>query len=248
MHLVEAHPVVLAPGDDDSVEPRLRQQADPSGRAARATGVVQRQPGLGDRGSDLDDEGGERVVVADLGVPVLGQPVELLAQVRQPGPVLGRRPAVQAAVGAAHAVDGADVPVLAGGGGPAGLGTVGERAGDDPARTVGLVDDEPPAAADRTADDDFTAGQNTHDASPFPHPCGSPPGKYGDRNRVRSMLAVCQKGTGGTPFPRLRRRVRGARSRIVALATDTARDPHRPCPHVDRICARGAWTLAWIGR
>ena len=105
MHLVDAHPVVLAPGDDDAAELGLRDEAGAADLAAGAVGVVQGQPGLRQRRGDLDDQGGQRVLVGEQDLPVLGQALELLPEVGQPRPVLRRGPAVEDAVRTADAVD-----------------------------------------------------------------------------------------------------------------------------------------------
>ena len=68
-----------------------RGQAGAADLAVRAGGVVQGQPGLRQRAGDLDDQGGQRVVVGERLVPVVGQALELLTQVSEPRPVLRRR-------------------------------------------------------------------------------------------------------------------------------------------------------------
>jgi hypothetical protein len=58
-------------------------------------------------------------------------------------------------------------------GGPADLRALRERPGDDTTRPVLLIDDQPPALADTTAEDDTTARKN-HAAHPY-RPCNRPP-------------------------------------------------------------------------
>jgi len=84
VHLVDADPVVLPPGDDDAAEPGLRREARAAELPAVPGAVVQGQPRLGQRRGDLDDEGGQRVLLGQDVVPVLGQPVQLPGQVLQP--------------------------------------------------------------------------------------------------------------------------------------------------------------------
>jgi hypothetical protein len=72
VNLVDAHPVVLTPGDDDAAQSGLGGQADPADRAVDSVGVVQGQAGLGQRRGDLDDECGKRVLVGEPRVPVAG--------------------------------------------------------------------------------------------------------------------------------------------------------------------------------
>ncbi|OMQ15855.1 hypothetical protein A7K94_0206555, partial [Modestobacter sp. VKM Ac-2676] len=67
---------------------------------ALAGAVVQRQPGLHQRGGDLHHQSHQLVLVGQRAVPLRGEPVELDAQVGQPrllppaaaGAAAGRRP------------------------------------------------------------------------------------------------------------------------------------------------------------
>ena len=183
--LVDAHPIVLTPGHDDPAERRLRDQAGAADLAAGSGGVVEGKPGLRQRRGDLDDQGGQCVLVGEDRVPVLGEPVELLAEVGQPGPVLRRGLAVEDAVRAADSVDRPDavgVLLVERRLGPTGVGPMRERSREDPARTVRLVDEQPPALTDGGVEDDLTAGNTTHNTHRA-HSMNTPSSGKDDRDR-----------------------------------------------------------------
>ena len=100
--VIDAHPVVLAPADDNPAEPRLGDQADSADGATGCGGVVQGQADLAERRCDPDDQSRQRVVVGEFRVPVLGEPGELKAKRVEPrrfGEGLGRRRASRSAAG-----------------------------------------------------------------------------------------------------------------------------------------------------
>ena len=88
VHQVDAHPVVLAPRDDDAAQLRLRDQAGTADLAPAPRASCSGSPASDSEAVDLDDQGGQRVLVGEQCLPVVGQPLELLTEVGEPRPVL----------------------------------------------------------------------------------------------------------------------------------------------------------------
>src|SRR4051794_16560878 len=153
---------------------------------------------------------------------------------REPRPVLRRRPAVEGPVGTTDPVvrpDALEATVLVGTGRPSRLGAVEERSGDDPARTVVLVDDQPPSLADDAVEENVTAGQSTHATHHFHIRVGPPPGKCADHRATGKRQRVMSEKY---PRPRFGRgchdRPRPPRPRIVAQSARRDADPPLPAP------------------